>query len=389
MICALRGVIMRSQPAPVRARPRARGSREFVQKRRRVSSSSNYSHELSRLSQRRIVALPYARFSAGRNIFSFCWRLAARPRGRSSCAPESLIRSPLPMSIGTRFSPADGHVTIISVVNRRDEAKAQSVGERFRIISCGDPKVRLITLVNFQQNILLPLRGMVSAVIRHRLDAEAKEVQKSYSANGTSTAMRETIFLSSPISTARPSRNLASADFIRVRRFCFRRHEAVWSGAGATCRAEEDVAQAHQGSAVGGRALSRAPCSVGVESRSCQQAQCLRRLKAAATALRLNTSAPLDRFRSTTRRFRLRDYDIFESSLLKKSERPVRCGRRYDIARRAMPFAAVRSSGFQFPQRDQARAVDARDLIFVRLPHVDERQRFLHIHLCLQLPHRN
>lgn len=93
------------------------------------------------------------------------------------------------------FSTADGHVTIISVVNRRDETKAESVGERVSKISLGDPKVRLITLVNFQQNILPPLRGMVSAVIRHRLDLEAKEVQKSYAARHINRNAREDIFV--------------------------------------------------------------------------------------------------------------------------------------------------------------------------------------------------
>ena len=94
-----------------------------------------------------------------------------------------------------QFSTADGHVTIISVVNRRDEAKAESVGDRVSQISFGDPKVRLITLVNFQQNILPPLRGMVSAVIRHRLDVEAKEVQKSYDERHISRNARGDIFV--------------------------------------------------------------------------------------------------------------------------------------------------------------------------------------------------
>lgn len=94
-----------------------------------------------------------------------------------------------------QFSTADGHVTIISVVNRRDEAKAQSVGDRVSQLSLGDPKIRLITLVNFQQNIIFPLRGMVSAVIRHRLDAEAKEVQKTYAARHINRNARDDIFV--------------------------------------------------------------------------------------------------------------------------------------------------------------------------------------------------
>ncbi len=94
-----------------------------------------------------------------------------------------------------QFSTADGHVTIISVVNRRDEAKAQSVGDRVSQLSFGDPKIRLITLVNFQQNIIPPLRGMVSAVIRHRLDSEAKEVQKSYAERHINRNARDDIFV--------------------------------------------------------------------------------------------------------------------------------------------------------------------------------------------------
>jgi hypothetical protein len=94
-----------------------------------------------------------------------------------------------------QLSTADGHITIISVVNRRDEAKAQTVGDRVTKITFGDPKFRLITLVNFQQNILFPLRGMVSAMIRHRLDLEAKEVQKKYAERHINRNARDDIFV--------------------------------------------------------------------------------------------------------------------------------------------------------------------------------------------------
>jgi hypothetical protein len=94
-----------------------------------------------------------------------------------------------------QVSTADGHVTIITVVNRRDEAKAQTVGDRVSKMIFGDPKFRLITLVNFQQNILLPLRGMVSAVIRHRLDLEARDVQKLYTDRHINRSARDDIYV--------------------------------------------------------------------------------------------------------------------------------------------------------------------------------------------------
>jgi hypothetical protein len=81
-----------------------------------------------------------------------------------------------------QLSTSDGHVTIITVVTRKDEQKAQAVGDRIPHLYLGDPKYRLITVVNFQQKIFPPFRGITSAIIRHRLDAEAKELQKIYSA---------------------------------------------------------------------------------------------------------------------------------------------------------------------------------------------------------------
>jgi hypothetical protein len=94
-----------------------------------------------------------------------------------------------------QLSTADGHVTIISVVTNRDEAKAQTVGDRVTQITLGDPKTRLINLVNFQQNILPPFRGMVSAIIRHRLNTEAQEVQKTYAQRHINRNARDDIYV--------------------------------------------------------------------------------------------------------------------------------------------------------------------------------------------------
>jgi hypothetical protein len=78
------------------------------------------------------------------------------------------------------LSTADGHVTIVTVVTRKDEQKAQQVGDRIPHAYMGDPKFRLITIVNFQQSIFVPFRGMIMAIIRSRLDAEGKDLQKIY-----------------------------------------------------------------------------------------------------------------------------------------------------------------------------------------------------------------
>lgn len=94
-----------------------------------------------------------------------------------------------------QLSTSDGHVTIVTVMTRKDERKAQAVGDRVPRYCFGDPNYRLITLVNFQQGIFSPLRGMVSAIIRHRLDAEAKGLQKIYTAKRLTRNPREDIYV--------------------------------------------------------------------------------------------------------------------------------------------------------------------------------------------------
>jgi hypothetical protein len=96
---------------------------------------------------------------------------------------------------GRQHSTANGHVSVITVMTRRDEAKADAVGERVTQITLGDPKFELINLVNFQQNILSPLRGMVSAMIRRRLDSEASEIQKKYDRMQIKRKARDDVFV--------------------------------------------------------------------------------------------------------------------------------------------------------------------------------------------------
>ncbi|HYJ05611.1 MAG TPA: hypothetical protein VEX43_10785, partial [Chthoniobacterales bacterium] len=59
----------------------------------------------------------------------------------------------------------------------------------------GDPQYRLINIVNFQQGIFAPLRGVIMAIIRHRLDAEAKNLQKVYSERKVKRNPRDDIYV--------------------------------------------------------------------------------------------------------------------------------------------------------------------------------------------------
>lgn len=94
-----------------------------------------------------------------------------------------------------QLSTSNGHITIITVVTRKDEQKAQQVGDRVPRVYLGDPKFRLITIVNFQQKIFPPFRGVIMAIIRNRLDAEAKELQKIYTTKHLTRNPRSDIFV--------------------------------------------------------------------------------------------------------------------------------------------------------------------------------------------------
>jgi hypothetical protein len=81
---------------------------------------------------------------------------------------------------GDEHSTADGRVTIITVVTRNNEEKAREVANLVPEYAVGDPQYRYITIVNFQQKLARPLHGLTKAIIRRRLDAEARDLQERY-----------------------------------------------------------------------------------------------------------------------------------------------------------------------------------------------------------------
>src|SRR3984893_12246099 len=143
------------------------------------------------------------RYSTSSRVFARllqCFSLATLVAiGPVAAATELRLGNAYPLTFTDvdqhQLSTSDGHVTIITVVTRKDEQKAQTVGDRFPRVYFGDPKYRLITLVNFQQKIFPPFRGIAAAVIRNRLDAEAKDLQKIYSAKHLNRNPRYDIFV--------------------------------------------------------------------------------------------------------------------------------------------------------------------------------------------------
>lgn len=96
---------------------------------------------------------------------------------------------------GNDLATADGHVTIITVVTRENEEQARAVADAVPDRYIGDPKYRYVTLVNFQRKLAGPLQRITRAVIRNRLDAEAKRLKPQYEAKKLTHEPRKDLFV--------------------------------------------------------------------------------------------------------------------------------------------------------------------------------------------------
>ena len=93
-----------------------------------------------------------------------------------------------------QLSTADGHVTIFIVTPRQEEEKARALGDRVPDRYIGDPKYRFVTVINFQGKIRPPFRTLTSAIVRHRLNQEAKRTQPRYSKAHLTRDPRQDLF---------------------------------------------------------------------------------------------------------------------------------------------------------------------------------------------------
>ncbi len=96
---------------------------------------------------------------------------------------------------GNEHSTASGHVTIITVVTRQNEAKAQAVADHVPDRYVGDRRYSYITLVNFQKKLFPALQGLTRTIIRNRLDAEATRLRPEYTAKHIGHDPRQDMFV--------------------------------------------------------------------------------------------------------------------------------------------------------------------------------------------------
>jgi hypothetical protein len=95
---------------------------------------------------------------------------------------------------GNTLSTADGHVTVVVLTTLPGIDKARAVGDRVPDYCLGNPTYRMITIVNFQKKRLKPMRMILSALMRRRLDAEAQRLQTRYTAKKITRDPRHDVF---------------------------------------------------------------------------------------------------------------------------------------------------------------------------------------------------
>jgi hypothetical protein len=95
---------------------------------------------------------------------------------------------------GNSLSTADGHVTVLVLTTPEDREKARSVGDRVPDYCLGNPNYRMITILNFTRRRTPIGRNIVTMLVRHHLDEEAKRLQARYDEKKIARDARTDIF---------------------------------------------------------------------------------------------------------------------------------------------------------------------------------------------------
>jgi len=95
---------------------------------------------------------------------------------------------------GHTLSTADGHVTVVVSATLADTARAHEVGDRVPDYCLGNPTYQMITVLNLNQKRTRVGRSIATVLVRRRLDAEAKLLQRRYDAKKLARDARRDIF---------------------------------------------------------------------------------------------------------------------------------------------------------------------------------------------------
>lgn len=96
---------------------------------------------------------------------------------------------------GDKVSTADGHVTVLVLTTSADREKAQTVGDRIPEHCLGNANYRMITIVRFTRRHIVIGQRIATALVRHRVNEEAKRLQARYDGKGIIHDARKDIFI--------------------------------------------------------------------------------------------------------------------------------------------------------------------------------------------------
>jgi hypothetical protein len=96
---------------------------------------------------------------------------------------------------GNKHSTADGHVTVIVLTTPADREKARTVGDRVPEHCLGDPDYRMITIIRFARRHTMVGQRIATALIRHRVNEEAKRLQARYDGKKIARDARKDVFV--------------------------------------------------------------------------------------------------------------------------------------------------------------------------------------------------
>jgi hypothetical protein len=95
---------------------------------------------------------------------------------------------------GRKLSTADGHVTVVVLAPTGDAEKVRAVGDNVPDYCLGNPRYKMITIVNFKRKHTVIGRGIATVFVRNRVKEEAKRLQARYDARKIVRDARGDIF---------------------------------------------------------------------------------------------------------------------------------------------------------------------------------------------------
>jgi hypothetical protein len=95
---------------------------------------------------------------------------------------------------GHKLSTADGHVTVLVLATTGDAEKARAVADSVPDYCLGNPKYKMITIINFTRKHTVIGRTIATTFLRHRIKEEARRLQARYDARKIVRDARSDIF---------------------------------------------------------------------------------------------------------------------------------------------------------------------------------------------------